>query len=146
VLKLAVQRPALCGPEFDTLGAEAFTVPVHSAVFTLIATCGGTAPVGSAREWVARLRDAAPNERAQAFIAELAVEPLRNPGEADAKYADIQIARVGELAVSREITAIKSRLQRINPLEAEAAHRRLFGDLVGLETRRRALINRAAGG
>ncbi|MGD0069508.1 MAG: DNA primase, partial [Streptosporangiaceae bacterium] len=146
VLKLAVQRPALCGPEFDTLGAEAFTVPVHSAVFTLIATCGGTATVGSAREWVARLRDAAPNERAQAFIAELAVEPLRNPGEADAKYADIQIARVGELAVSREITAIKSRLQRINPLEAEAAHRRLFGDLVGLETRRRALINRAAGG
>ena len=28
-LKLAVQRPALCGPEFDALGADAFTAPVH---------------------------------------------------------------------------------------------------------------------
>ena len=27
VLKLAVQRPALCGPEFDALGADAFTAP-----------------------------------------------------------------------------------------------------------------------
>ena len=36
-LKLAVQRPALCGPEFDALGADAFIVPVHSAVFALIA-------------------------------------------------------------------------------------------------------------
>src|SRR5712692_1966392 len=50
-LKLAVQRPALCGPEFDALGADAFTAPVHSAVFTLIATCGGTlAGGGSPRE------------------------------------------------------------------------------------------------
>src|SRR6266704_918193 len=40
-LKLAVQRPALCGPEFDALGADAFTAPVHGAVYTLIAACGG---------------------------------------------------------------------------------------------------------
>src|SRR5437667_9071977 len=40
-LKLAVQRPALCGPEFDALGADAFTAPVHRAVFGLIAACGG---------------------------------------------------------------------------------------------------------
>ena len=42
-LKLAVQRPALCGPEFDALGADAFSAPVHGSVFTLIAACGGTA-------------------------------------------------------------------------------------------------------
>jgi DNA primase len=144
-LKLAIQRPALCGPEFDVLGADAFTAPVHSVVFTLIAACGGTATVSSAREWVARLRDAAPNERVRGFIAELAVDQLQSPGEADAKYAEIQLAKVGQLAVSREITAVKSRLQRINPLEAEAAHRRLFGDLMVLETRRRALLDRTAG-
>ena len=45
-LKLAVQRPALCGPEFDALGADAFTAPVHGAVFTLIAACGGTTSGG----------------------------------------------------------------------------------------------------
>jgi DNA primase len=147
VLKLAVQRPALCGPEFDALGADAFTVPVHGAVFTLIAACGGTAAgAGSAREWVARLREAAPNERAQTFVTALAVESLRRHDEPDAKYADIELAKVGELAVSREITVVKSRLQRINPVEEQVGYNRIFGDLVALETRRRALLERAAGG
>ena len=145
-LKLAVQRPALCGPEFDTLGADAFTVPVHGSVFTLIAGCGGTTSGGgSAREWVARLRDAAPNDRAQAFITQLAVEPLRHHGEPDAKYADVLLAKVGELAVSREITSVKARLQRMNPVDEQAGYNRMFGDLVGLEKRRKALLERAAG-
>jgi DNA primase len=145
-LKLAIQRPALCGPEFDALGAAAFTVPAHGATFTLIASCGGTAAaVGSAREWAARLREEAPNERAQAFVTALAVEPLQAPGEADAKYADVILARVGELAVSRELTVVKAQLQRINPVEEQAGYNRLFGDLVTLETRRRALVDRAAG-
>jgi len=38
-LKLAVQWPGLTGPEFDALGAEAFSVPVHVAVFGLVAGC-----------------------------------------------------------------------------------------------------------
>jgi len=145
-LKLAVQRPGLCGPEFDALGASAFTVPVHNAVFTLIAGCGGTTAVGgSARDWVARLRDAAPNERAQAFITQLAVESIRHHGEPDAKYADGLLAKVGELAVSREISSVKARLQRMNPVEEQAGYNRMFGDLVGLEKRRKALLDRAAG-
>jgi len=146
-LKLAVQRPALCGPEFDALGADAFTAPVHGAVFTLIAGCGGTsAGGGGMREWAARLREEAPNERAQAFVTALAVEPLQIPGEPDARYADVVLARVGELAVSREITSVKARLQRMNPVEEQAGYNRMFGDLVGLEKRRKALLDRAAGG
>jgi DNA primase len=146
-LKLAVQRPALCGPEFDALGADAFTVPVHGAVFALIAACGGTTAGGvSPREWAARLREQAPNERAQAFVTALAVEPLRITGEPDAKYADVLLAKVGELAVSREITGVKARLQRMNPVEEQAGYNRMFGDLVGLEKRRKALLDRAAGG
>ena len=146
-LQLAVQRPGLCGPEFDALGADAFIVPVHRAVFTLIAACGGTAAGGgSARAWAARLREEAPNERAQAFVTGLAVEPPVTVGEPDAKYADVVLARVGELAVSREITSVKARLQRMNPVEEQAGYNRMFGDLVALETRRRALVDRAAGG
>ena len=146
-LQLAVQRPGLCGPEFDALGAGAFTVPVHRAVFTLIAACGGTAAGGgSGRAWAARLREEAPNERAQGFVTGLAVEPLVIAGEPDAKYADVVLARVGELAVSREITTVKARLQRMNPVEEQAGYNRTFGDLVALETRRRALVERAAGG
>ena len=146
VLKLAVQRPAMCGPEFDALGPDAFTVPVHGAVFTLIARCGGTtAGGGSAREWVARLREAAPNDRAQAFITQLAVETVRHHAEPDARYADVLLAKVGELAVSREINSVKARLQRMNPVEEQAGYNRMFGDLVGLEKRRKALLDRAAG-
>ena len=146
VLKLAVQRPALCGPEFDALGADAFTAPVHGAVSALIAGCGGTsAGGGSAREWAAQLREAAPNERAQAFVTALAVEPLNITGEPDAKYAEVLLAKVGELAVSREITSVKARLQRMNPVEEQAGYNKMFGDLVGLEKRRKALLDRAAG-
>src|SRR5579859_7767125 len=146
-LQLAVQRPGLCGPEFDALGAEAFTVPAHRAVFTLIAACGGTAAGGgSGKQWAARLREEAPNERAQAFVTGLAVEAPEITWEPDAKYADVVLARVGELAVSRQIAAVKARLQRMNPIEEQAGYNRMFGDLVGLETRRRALVDRAAGG
>jgi len=146
-LQLAVQRPGLCGPEFDALGADAFTVPVNQAVFTLIAACGGTAAGGgSVKQWAARLREEAPNERAQAFVTGLAVEPPVITWEPDAKYADTTLARIGELAVSREIAVVKSRLQRMNPLEEQAKYNRLYGDLIALETRRRALIDRAAGG
>ena len=145
-LKLAVQRPALCGPEFDALGADAFTAPVHQSVFTLIAACGGTISGGSSpRQWAARLREEAPNERAQAFVTALAVEPLQSTREPDAKYADVLLAKVGELAVSREINSVKARLQRMNPVEEQAGYNRMFGDLVGLEKRRKALLDRAAG-
>jgi DNA primase len=146
-LQLAVQRPGLCGPEFDALGADAFTVPAHRAVFTLIAACGGTAAGGgSVKQWAARLREQAPNERAQAFVTGLAVEPPVITWEPDARYADALLARIGELAVSREIATVKARLQRMNPVEEQARYNRTFGDLVALETRRRALVERAAGG
>ena len=147
VLQLAVQRPGLCGPEFDALGVDAFSAPVHQAVFTLIAACGGTAGArGSVREWAVRLRDEAPNERAQAFVTALAVEPPVIAGEPDARYADKLLARIGEIAVSREIAAIKARIQRMNPLEDQVKYNRLYGDLIGLEARRRALLDRAADG
>ena len=99
----------------------------------------------SARAWAARLREEAPNERAQTFVTGLAVERLKIDGEPDARYADLVLARVGELAVSREITAVKARLQRMNPMEEQAGYNRMFGDLVGLEKRRKALLDRAAG-
>ena len=144
-LKLAVQRPGLCGPEFDALGDGAFTVPAHAAVFRLIAESGGTSVAGSGREWAARLRDDAPNDRARAFITRLAVEPPQLTGEPDARYVDVVLARVGELAVSREIASVKSKLQRMNPVQQQVPYNQLFGDLVGLEQRRKALLDRAAG-
>ena len=144
-LKFGVQRPALCGPVFDALGAECFSVPVHASVFELIAGCGGTAAAGGGREWAEQLRAAAPSDQARGFVTQLAVEPLRAPradGEPDARYADAVLARVEELAVSREIATIKSRLQRMSPVAEPEKYNRTFGDLIALEGRHRALLER----
>jgi len=146
-LKLAVQRPALCGPAFDALGQECFTAATHAAVFGLVAKCGGARGAAGGRDWAERLRAAAPDDELRGFVTRLAVEPLRTPrrdGEADARYADAILARVEELLVSREIAVIKSRLQRMSPVQ-EAGYNRLFGDLVALEQRRKVLAERAAG-
>jgi DNA primase len=147
-LKLAIQRPALCGPAFDAIEPAAFTVPQHAAIRDLIGACGGTGGAGSAQQWVARLRETAPEDAIRAFVTQLAVEPLRVPradGEPDARYAGAVLARVEELAVSRSIAAVKSRLQRLSPVDGQAVYNRTFGDLVALEQRRRALVERAAG-
>jgi DNA primase len=142
-LKLAVQWPALCGPEFDALGADAFHIPVHASVYTLIAGCGGVVSAGRARDWISGLLAAAPDDRARGFVNELAVESLERPVEPDENYADVVLARVAELGVGREIAGLKAKLQRMNPVSDQAAHMRLFGELITLEQRRKALLERA---
>jgi DNA primase len=147
-LKLAVQRPALCGPEFDALGEESFTAAPHRAAVALVAACGGAAGTGGGREWVAWLRENAPDDGVRSFVTELAVEPLRVPrddGEADVRYAVKVLADVEVLAVRRRIAALKSRLQRMNPADEKSGYNRLFGDLIALEQRRMALLDGPAG-
>jgi DNA primase len=146
-LKLAIQRPALCGPVFDELSSLMFTVPAHAAVCELIAANGGVASARSAREWSEQLRAAAPNDNARGFVTRLAVEPIEVPGatgEPDAKFVEGVLARVEELAVSRDIARIKSQLQRMSPV-TEPGYNRLFGDLVALEGRKKVLAERAGG-
>ena len=147
-LKLAIQRPVLCGPAFDAIDPAAFTAPRHVVVRDLIAACGGTGGAGNAQAWVAQLREKAPHDRARAFVTQLAVEPLRVPradGEADARYADIQLAWLEAHLVSRSIVRIKSRVQRLNPLDNQPEYNRAFGDLVALEQRHKALLDKANG-
>ena len=162
-LKLAVQRPGLCGPGFAALGAESFTVPAHAGVFRLICQRSGWggesqdaavragALAGAAQaggQWARELREAAPDEQARALVTQLAVETLRTPGadgEPDARYVSAVLARVEELAVSRQISGVKSRLQRMDPVAVQAEYNRLFGDLIGLEQRRKVLMGRASG-
>ncbi len=146
-LKLAVQRPALCGPVFDALPPDGFTVPVHQAVREIISGCGGVTSAKSARDWAAQLISAAPNDRAREFVTRLAVEPIetsRRDGEPDARYAEAVLAQVEDLTVSRHIAELKSRLQRLSPVERQD-YNRTFGDLVALEQRHKTLMGRASG-
>jgi len=147
VLKLALQRPALLGPAFDSMGPDAFTAPQHRAVRELIAGCGGVATAGPVREWIDSVLRAAPNDTARMFLTRLAVESVEAPGadaEPDARFAEDVLTKIEELAVSRQIIAVKARLQRMNPVE-QADYNRIFGDLVALEQRRKLLLERGGG-
>jgi DNA primase len=143
-LKLAVQRPALLGPGFDAVPAEALVVPGHAAVRELIAELGGTA-AATGPEWASRLREAAPNDEVKDLVTSLAVEPLRYNGLPDDRYAQSQLSRLLEVQVTREIAKLQSKLGRLNPVENQETYNRMFGDLMALEQQRHALRERGIG-
>src|SRR5262245_47057472 len=70
-LKLAIQRPVLCGPAFDAIGPDAFTAPRHATVRDLVAACGGTGGAGNAQQWTAMLRERAPEDETHAPVNQL---------------------------------------------------------------------------
>jgi DNA primase len=112
------------------------------AVFELIEGCGGTGAADSGQHWTEKLRAAAPDDRIRDFLTQLALQQVRAPrgdGEPDARYVHAILARVEDLAVSREIAAIKARLERTSPVAEPEKYNRTFGDLIALEGRHRAL-------
>jgi DNA primase len=78
-------------------------------------------------------------------LSALVVEPLHLSGEPDARVAEAYVVRLRELTVARAIAQLKSRLQRMNPVDEALEYNRMFGELVALEARRRALRDRALG-
>jgi DNA primase len=148
-LKLAVQQPALAGSAFDRLPAEAFTYPVHVLIRVAIAAAGGCAAVTEGRDrgglWVNDIRAHTTDEVARGLLSALAVEPLLADGPPTLRYASARIARVEEVATTRRVLQLKSRLQRLNPVEEPETYNRLFGQLVALEGERIALRERAIG-
>lgn len=144
-LKMAIQRPALAGPTFDALDPEVFTLPAYAAVRRVVAEAGGATSGVAGPSWVNRLRESTEDERVKGLIAELAVEQSRSDGEPDERYADAQLARVEELAVTRSVGEAKSRLRRLDPVEQSGEYNKLFGELVAMEQRRRILRERAIG-
>ncbi|PZG36196.1 DNA primase, partial [Spongiactinospora gelatinilytica] len=145
VLKLAVQRPALLGPGFDALGPQAFTLPEHVELYAWILGAGGTAQAGpGGREWVDRLLDGVP-DATRPLITRMAVEELRTEVGGEERYGAAMLAALEAIAADRAIAQVKSRLQRLNPVEEQQEYNRLFGELVALEQQRRVLRDRAAG-
>jgi DNA primase len=49
------------------------------------------------------------------------------------------------MVTGRQVAAVKSKLQRINPQDQPDDHARLFGELIALESYRRNLRERAIG-
>jgi DNA primase len=145
VLKIALQLPAVAGPEFDALEPEAFLVDAHRQVRAAIAAAGGTSAGVTGPAWAEKIAVQLSDERVRRGVHALSVEPLRAGAETVERYAGAVLARMHEVVTSRQVAAVKSKLQRINPQEQPDEHARLFGELIALESYRRNLRERAIG-
>lgn len=145
-LKLAIQQPVLTGPLFDAIDESAYTHPAYGTIRKAIATAGGVVSGTAGPDWIERLATGCDDLVARALVSELAVEPLRSANDAEPSYVTAVIARLQELATVRQIESLKSKLQRINPIEQADEHARLFGELVALEQHKRGLREKAFGG
>jgi DNA primase len=146
VLKVAMQMPAVAGPAFDALESTAFVVPAHQTVRAAIAQAGGTSNAVAGPGWAAAVVEQVPDDATQSLVHGLAVEPLHTVGGTPENYAEVLLARLQEMVVARQVAALKSRVQRINPIENAEEHTRLWGELVALEMHRIRLRDRAIGG
>jgi DNA primase len=145
-LKVALQLPAVAGPEFDALAPEAFLIDAHRQVRQAIAEAGGTEAGVTGPEWTERIQSHLTDERIRNGVHALSVEPLRSGADEQERYAGAVLARMHEVVTGRQVAALKSKLQRINPQEQQDEHARLFGELIALESYRRNLRERAIGG
>ena len=145
-LKSALQYPALAGPVFDALTVESFTHPGYAAVSAAIEAAGGTGTAIGGAEWLDAVRQKAPSPAAAGLISELGVETIRvDDDDKLPRYVAGVLARLQEVWVGRQIAEVKSKLQRMSPVEQGDEYHALFGDLVAMEAYRRSLLQQASG-
>jgi DNA primase len=145
VAKLVVQRPALAGPVFDALGEECFTSPAYAAVRAAVAKAGGASRATAGAEWVAKVQESAETDSVRELVTELAVEPMQSIEDDDPRYAEALLVRLEEMALTRRIQELKSRLQRLNPVEQAEDYNRMFGELIVLERQKKGLRAQSVG-
>lgn len=137
VLKVALQHPDLVAGWFE-IEAHAFTHPDYLALRTAIDQVG----LDDAPGWQEKVISSC-SEELRPVATELIVEPIQATNIE--RYAASVIARLREVAVSRTIAELKSRLQRLNPVEEQDEYNKAFGQLVTLEAVRRDLHEQAIG-
>ncbi|MGH3833157.1 MAG: DNA primase [Pseudonocardiaceae bacterium] len=144
VLKAVLQEPAVTGPVYDALPTDAFTHPAYAQLHAAVLAAGGTAAGLSGPAWIDAVAAQCPQ---RSLVTELAVETLRAKGSAedDARYIGSLLASLQATVVGAQVAEIKSRLQRISPLDDADSYHQLFGDLVALEQYYRALREQAVG-
>lgn len=145
-LKAALQYAAIAGPVFDALSVESFTHPGYAAVRGAITAAGGTSASAKGAEWIEAVRQQTGSDAAASLVTELSVESIRvEDDEKLPRYISGVIARLQEVAVGRQIAEVKSKLQRMSPVEQGDEYHALFGDLVAMEAYRRSLLEQASG-
>lgn len=134
-LKLLAQHGDLCVNHIDRVSEDHFSVERNRKAFALLRSRDG-----SPAELVEEGRDQGLGD----LMAELAIDPPK--GDATAEYAERVFSRLQELLLSRRITTMKQRLERLNPTKDPQAYDALFGELMTLEGERRRVRELAGEG
>jgi DNA primase len=135
VLKARVQLPSLV-TTWTSIEDGSFTHPAYKALAATINSLGATRSFTT--EEIA-------DPQMKALFTELSVEPIRAEGEITERYIASIVARLREVGISRAIADLKSRLQRLNPVENGDEYNASFAQLVALESTRRSLHDLAVG-
>jgi DNA primase len=145
-LKSALQYPAVAGPVFNSLTVESFTHPGYAAVRAAIGGAGGTSAGLAGAQWIEAVREQTASPAAANLVNELGVEAINvDDDEKLPRYIGGVLARLQEVWVGRQIAEVKSKLQRMSPVEQGDEYHALFGDLVAMEAYRRSLLEQASG-
>ncbi|MGE2733242.1 DNA primase [Mycolicibacterium vaccae] len=144
-LKSALQYPALAGPVFDSLAGESFTHPGYAAIRSAIETAGGAASGMGGAQWIEAVRAQVSTPESGTLVNELSVEAINAEDEQLPRYIGGVLARLQEVWIGRQIAELKSKLQRMSPVEQGDEYHALFGDLVAMEAYRRSLLEQASG-
>ncbi len=144
-LKSALQYPAFAGPVFDALTVESFTHPGYAAVRAAIDAAGGTSAGVTGAQWIDAVRQRTTSALTAGLIHELGVEAIQADDEKLPRYIAGVLARLQEVWMGRQIAEVKSKLQRMSPIEQGDEYHALFGDLVAMEAYRRSLLEQASG-
>ena len=129
VIKARVQQPGIVGG-WSAIEDGAFTHPAYSALAVTINSLGAMRAIST---------DEISDPQMKALFTELSVEPIRSDGEVTEHYVASIVARLREVGASRAIADLKSRLQRLNPVENGDEYNAAFAQLVALESTRREL-------
>ncbi|MFF3287155.1 DNA primase [Streptomyces sp. NPDC003023] len=113
LLKLALQHPELVSPAFDAYGIDEFTAPPYAAVRRTIEEAGGAEQgTRDTSGYLARVREAAPDDTVRALVTELAVEAVHTR-TVDEVYAGVQLVQVRLRAVDRRIRDVQGTMARL---------------------------------
>ena len=137
-LKLMLQQPLLFDDHWNGVEQDHFGHPAYRIIGGAV-----TAEPWSGERWTDEILDRVDDDQVAQLVVELLVEPLVT--EPDEAYALSYSARLLLIHVTRQISNLKSRLQRTNPIEHEAEHKRMFTELLALETQRKRLQQASIG-
>jgi DNA primase len=144
LLKLALQNPGLVSPAFDAYGVDEFTAPPYAAVRETIAEAGGAEQgIQDSPEYLARVRDTAPNDTVRALVTELAVEAI-HAKTVDESYAANQLVQVRLRAVDRRIREVQGTHARFGPNDDPESLAAVANELWILQQYAQSLRNQGA--